>query len=159
LHIHSSRRRSAALGLKVHLRCGLVLTKRDGSDADFHRQQIGALGEVVHHTLSNGFLVLDVFLAARKQKDAHGAGRDEGGANHISIIAVEAPWFETGALLPAPSYGRSLIRRAPEAAGYFHYFVFTASCHFCFKKRQVFFKKRQARAQFNYLWRSKPFRK
>jgi hypothetical protein len=29
-------------------------------------------------------LVLDVFLAARKQNEAHGGGRDEGGANHTT---------------------------------------------------------------------------
>jgi hypothetical protein len=89
LHGHSGGRRAISLGLKVHLRGGFVLLKRDGTDADVHGQQIGTLRQVGHDTLPHGVLVLDVFITAGKQNHAQGSGRDEGGTNHISIIAAE----------------------------------------------------------------------
>jgi hypothetical protein len=84
LHRHSGRRRVISLGLKVYLRGGFVFTKSHGTDAHIHRHQIRTLRQVGHDALSNGLLVLDIFLTARQQNDAHGGGHDESRTNHIS---------------------------------------------------------------------------
>ena len=69
LHVHAGARRAIAFRLKVHGGRGFIFLKRDGSDAHIHRQEIGALGQVIYYSLPDRLLVVDTLAAADEPRD------------------------------------------------------------------------------------------
>ena len=68
LHVHASAGRGVALGLEMDGRSGFILAELDGGDADVHGQKILALGKVIHYSLADRFLVLDVLFTAEQRE-------------------------------------------------------------------------------------------